>query len=199
MITVHSTLGCGQTPRLAFALEELGLPWQLVWHEDGYFQTTHGVPGPLIEDGDLQLIHLQAILRYLGRVYGEGKLLPSHPRDAARVDQWLELSAVAIRGPFVALVAALREASADPVALERERKRLRDVVRRFEAALKGREYLTGWFSIADCALSLLAHLPRFGVELTDYPNVRAWLDRVTARPAWHRAQARLEAAKAPRP
>ena len=59
-----------------------------------------------------------------------------------------------------------------------------------EQALAGRDWLEGEFSLAD-----IAYAPHFaavaegddGLDFSPTPNVRAWLERMWARPAWKKA------------
>ena len=53
-----------------------------------------------------------------------------------------------------------------------------------EERLKGREYLLGSYGIADIKAFGWARIaPRTGVDLAEFPNVKAWVDRIEARPA----------------
>ena len=53
-----------------------------------------------------------------------------------------------------------------------------------EKQLEGREYLCGEYSIADIANWSWVSLHFWaGVEIDDLPNVKAWLERIRARPA----------------
>lgn len=52
-----------------------------------------------------------------------------------------------------------------------------------ESQLAGRDYLTGQFSIADAyAFTVLNWAGMLDVDLTPYPNIRAFIARVAARP-----------------
>jgi hypothetical protein len=54
-----------------------------------------------------------------------------------------------------------------------------------EAQLAGREYLTGPFTLADITVGCTIELaPLLKLDLAPYPNVRAWLERLQARPSW---------------
>ncbi len=57
-----------------------------------------------------------------------------------------------------------------------------------DTQLKSNEYLVGnKYSIADIANFSWVHILRFsGVELDDFPNLKAWADRIFARPAVQR-------------
>ena len=52
-----------------------------------------------------------------------------------------------------------------------------------ERHMQGREFFAGGYSIADIALFAYTHVaPEGDFSLDDYPAVRAWIDRVRARP-----------------
>ena len=51
----------------------------------------------------------------------------------------------------------------------------------------GREYLVDTYGIADIkAWAWVRMAPRVGLELDAYPNVKAWVERIDARPAVQR-------------
>ena len=53
-----------------------------------------------------------------------------------------------------------------------------------EKQLEGREFLLGTYGIADIkAYGWARYLPRTGVPLEEFPNVKAWVERIEARPA----------------
>ena len=54
-----------------------------------------------------------------------------------------------------------------------------------EQRLEGREWLAGDFSIADIAYAPHLWLSSGGgLDLSPWPRLRGWLDRMLARPAW---------------
>ena len=77
----------------------------------------------------------------------------------------------------------------DPQAAEAGRKELARYLPVLESAL-AKDWLEGAFSLADVAyaphLSLVAE---GGFDFSPYPRLRAWLDRLVARPAWRKAHA----------
>jgi len=79
-------------------------------------------------------------------------------------------------------------AAGDTQAAEAGRKELARYLPVLEGALADRDWLEREFSLADIAyaphLSLVAE---GGFDLSPYPRVRAWLDRLLARPAWRKA------------
>jgi glutathione S-transferase len=197
MITVHSTRNCGQTPRVLFALEELGVPWEIAFHEDGYFAAHYGMPGPLVEDGAAQILQLGAILRYLARAHGDGALFPPSAGQAAEIDQWMDYYLTGIRTPIVDLLRerGLPPESRDNALVDRASAELRAALAVVERGLADRDHLTGRFSIADCEYLSLMLAPRLGIDLAPFPGVLAYVERLTARPAWVRSQKRLREAR----
>lgn len=66
-----------------------------------------------------------------------------------------------------------------------------------EKLLTGREYLMGEFSIADAYLFVMVNwAPAARTPLADFPNIKAWFQRMKARPAVIDAVARHTAAPA---
>lgn len=53
-----------------------------------------------------------------------------------------------------------------------------------EGRLEGREYILDSYSIVDIkAFGWLRIAPRIGVDLDEFPNIKAWLERIDKRPA----------------
>src|ERR1041384_6447641 len=104
VIELRSTHNCPNTPRVAFALEELGLAYQIERVEDGVFTATWGSPGPTLHDGDVVTIEPGAILRRLAR--REGKLWPPTLAAQAAADRWFEFQGRRLSRAFEAKDAA---------------------------------------------------------------------------------------------
>jgi glutathione S-transferase len=190
-LVVESTGACGQTPLLLVLLEELGAPYELVLRPDGYFLTTYGRPGPKLVDGDLTLFGVAAMLRHCARTRAEGRLLPRSLRELARVDASLELA-----GYLALTVYALRREEREPAEARRparineERAKLSGLLRALEQALDDSDgdWLLGDFGLADCAFTSLPALAAH-VDFATWPRVRAYGQRLAARPAVRRVQA----------
>jgi GST-like protein len=61
-------------------------------------------------------------------------------------------------------------------------------LRAIEARLEGREYLADRFSLAEIAIApTLSAAPMLGIDLGRFPGVAAWMQRITGRPAWKKA------------
>jgi glutathione S-transferase len=163
----------GHSHRVELFMSLLGLPFELV--EVDMAKGAHKAPDflvknplgqlPVVEDGDLTLPDSNAILVYLATRYdASGRRYPREPAAAARVQQWLSISAGQLAyGPIAA--------------------RLYAVV---EPHLATRRFLAGdEATIADVAMyAYTAHAPEGGVSLEPYRNVRAWLARIEALPGF---------------
>ena len=76
----------------------------------------------------------------------------------------------------------------DDGAIAGELKTVAELLPVLDAALAGREWVTGALSIADFALAstfMLRQPARMGVEA--HANVAGWIERLEARPSWVRA------------
>jgi glutathione S-transferase len=136
---------------------------------------------PVIEDGDLTLPDSNAILVYLAARYdASGRWYPREPVAAARVQQWLSISAGQLaNGPAAARLFSVFGAKLDHERAKAIAAQLYAVI---DPHLATRRFLTGDKpTIADVAIySYTAHAPEGGVSLEPYRNVRAWLARIEA-------------------
>ncbi len=134
---------------------------------------------PALDTGTLCLRDSTAILIWLARKYGDDAWMPRDPDDESVVNGWLQAAAFELRlGPYEA---RLRKhfpslcVAGDAVDRNTER-----ALRLFEDHLAS----THWLglqrpTIADiAAFPTLAHCSDGDVDLTSYPAIRAWLQRV---------------------
>lgn len=143
----------------------------------------NGVTPTLDEDGYI-LWESSAILRYLAD--SRGKLLPSDPKKRAVAQQWLSWEAAtympALFGVFMHIMA--EDTSSD--SFKMASARFDGCNQILNEALKGKDYVAGEFSIADCALGNIV-LTSFMLQNNikeKYPNIDAWLHRLAKRKAW---------------
>lgn len=167
---VRSTRNCTNTPRLLFALEEAGVAYESAVADDGYFTKTYGVPGPALEDAELVLVEIGALLRHAGRAYGPW---PASLADQAQADRWIDFLHRRLGG-------AIRDGNAASIRAHLEH---------LDVQLAGRAYVLGDFTAVDCAFATLIG-KRGKLPLDGLGHVAAYLDRLAARPAWARANAR---------
>jgi glutathione S-transferase len=141
------------------------------------------VPTLILDDGR-PLAESGAILWY----FGEGtELVPEYPYERAQVLQWMffeqydhEPSIAVVR--FWLLFSGRPEAFAD--RLEERTAAGYRALDAMERQLDGREYLVGGSpTLADIALYAYTHVaPEAGFDLSRYPAIGSWLERVAAMP-----------------
>lgn len=141
------------------------------------------VPALQINDTDV-LIEGAAILQYLADQNPQTKLAPeSGTLERARLQQHLNFIASELHksfGPFF----SGRDLSDDEKKTTAEN--IGKKLSTFEAVLSdGRDYLLGdTFSVADAYLFVVTSWTKYtGIELSPWPNIAAYLDRVGSRPA----------------
>ena len=144
---------------------------------------------PTLTDGDLALWESAAIMCYLARQKG-GPVRPADTKGEAEMLRWLFFCSCHIDPYFTTLVVerfikARRGAPED----EAQTKAAETWLARFqpvlEQQLSRQPYVAGAFSLADIALGCTLELsPMLRHDLAPYPNIRAWLDRLHARPTW---------------
>ena len=138
---------------------------------------------PVLEDGEITIADSNAILVYLANQFDqEHSWLPIEPAKAAEVQRFLSVAAGPIaQGPATARLINLFGAKLDHVkAIETAH----NVLSTLDEHLEGRDWLaTDHPTIADISnYAYIAHAPEGDVSLQQYPNIRAWLQRVEALP-----------------
>jgi glutathione S-transferase len=150
---------------------------------------------PALADGSFRLWESNAINWYVAEKHPAADLLPGNIEGRAAVQRWLFFQAAHVTPACVPLFRATNrrvqefwQTKGDPRAADVARKELARWLPVLESSLAGREWLEGAFSLADVAYaSHLWLIVEGGFDLAPYPGVRAWLDRLLARPAWCKA------------
>lgn len=193
--------------KVPIILEELGVDYRLIkvdlaageQTQPGFLALNPNGRIPVIVDHDgpegepLNLAESGAILLYLAEKYAG--LLPKEPRARQRAMEFLFLQVASVGPMFGQAGWFLRSApELMPVAIERYRKESLRLTAVLEARLQVHEWLAGdSYSVADIMhFSWLRIADYAGVDLKQFPSVRSWIARISARPAVQRALARLQ-------
>ena len=185
--------------KVIWLLEELKLPYA---REDvgGAFGGTdtpeyramnpNGIVPTLVED-EFVLWESNAILRYLAAGHAAGT--PMWPDDAharASIDRWMDWQQTVLGAPmtvvFWGLVRTAPE-KRDMEAIHAAAKKLGGIYGILEAALRSHDYIAGpALTPADIAIGVHAHrwFSFEGIDRPAQPKLRAWYDRLLARPAF---------------
>lgn len=203
MLKIHH-LGHSQSERIVWLCEELGLPYELVHYtrdavtrlSPPELKALHPLgAAPLIEDGGLLLAESAAIVEYIIARHGGGrlKLAPDHA-DYAAFLYWFHFSngnMMPVLGRMMVVNRA--QLPADHPVQQNAQVRLDRVLALVEARLGEVPYFAGQeFTAADVmsVFSLTTMRLFQPLDLAPYPNIRAYLQRIGARPAYQRAMAK---------
>ena len=193
MFTVYGMADSGNCYKVRLALEQLALPYRWIEVDPAHGETrtpeflamnANGkVPTLQLEDGTF-LPESNAILHYLA----EGsRLLPAGRVQRARVLQWMFFEQYS-HEPYIAVARAIvRYQPTDsprraelPRLLERGGQALAVMERHLEHETF---FVDARYSIADIALYAYTHCAADGgFELSAYPAVQSWLQRVKSQP-----------------
>ncbi len=195
MIVVHH-LNESRSQRVLWLLEELGVPYD-IRHYARDPKTRLAPPeltavhalgkSPVIEDRGQTIIESGAIVDYLIRHYGEGRLQPQQPSlDFEQYNQWLHYAEGSAMLPLLLKMYVSRLGEAGAPLAPRIDSELANHLGYVDRALQGREWLVGdALSGADIQMSFVGEAAR-GLRAR-YPNMNAWVQRFQQRPAYRRA------------
>ena len=205
MLTVHH-LGVSQSDRIPWLCEELEIPYRLVRYERDpvtrmappEYKALHPFgTAPIITDGDVVLGESGAIIEYITARHGGGRLTlgPEH-RDFADYLFWFHFA----NGSFmpsasIDFVVSSLGTSEETSVSRALRDRLARSYDMIEQRLGSVPYLAGdAFTAADIiTLFPLTTMRMFAPrDITPYPNIRAYLQRIGQRPAYQRAAAKAD-------
>ncbi|MCW5622729.1 MAG: glutathione S-transferase N-terminal domain-containing protein [Burkholderiales bacterium] len=183
--------------KVSIMLEEVGLPYRVHAIDIGKGdQFTPGflainpnnrIPAIVDQDGPegkpFKLFESGAILLYLA--YKTGRFLPRQIATQFQAIQWLMFQMGGV-GPMFGQVHHFLRAAPEPVpyAIERYTKETRRLYKVLDGHLQNHEFLADEYSVADMATyPWVARHDWHKVDLDDFPAVKAWYERIGARPA----------------
>ncbi|MEL6763043.1 MAG: glutathione S-transferase, partial [Cyanobacteria bacterium J06607_6] len=140
---------------------------------------------PLLVDGETRLADAQAILVYLARQYGGDEWLPTEALPLAQVVRWLSTSAGEVRqGPENARLYHLF--GRKTINVDRAYAQATTILTQLDQHLSQHAWLEFERpTIADVAVFPYVSLAPDGkVDLSPYPHVLAWLERVRQLPGF---------------
>lgn len=151
------------------------------------------VPALVAANSEL-LTEVSAILQYLADMRPEAKLAPTAGSwERTRLVEWLNFLGSELHKFYSPW---LFHPEVGDVAQDYARGKIASRYALVERQLAGRDYLLGAFSVADAYLFVMVNWAAFAkTPLEDFPNIRAWFERMKERPAVQ-AALRLHAGKA---
>lgn len=194
------------TLKIRFALAEIGADYEFEPVDVGkgagrtpeFLRMNQHGKIPVLLDGDFALPESDAILWYLGERFPDAKLL--RPADGSQEAlqaraQVLRFCAIASSTFYPAYSdwwSATNATPPNPLAADTALVKVNRALGVLESVLAGGEHLAGAFSLADISMVsiLFALKRRLPLDpLSGFERVRAWYDRVGARPSWEHVSA----------
>ena len=210
MITVHH-LNDSRSQRVLWLLEELGLPYEVKRYQrdartmlaPAALKAIHPLgKSPVLDDGDVRVAETGAIVEYLLEAYGGALRPPPGTAERRRYTYWLHYAEGSAMTPLLLKLIFSQIPKRVPLLIRPVAKAIsRGMDRRmidpqlaahtayWEAELERSDWFAGdSLSAADIMMSfpVEAAVSRTGYG-ADKPRLKAFLDRIHARPAWQRA------------
>ena len=196
--------------KVTIACEEMGLPYEIrpvnigrgeQFTPEFQAMSPNGrMPAIVDPDGPggqpISVFESGAILQYLGRKTGQ--FYPADERARVKVDEWMFWQMGGL-GPMAgqrnhfrnyapSFLPDQRQVAYGAIRYTNEVNRLYGVM---DQQLDGRDFLAGDYSIADMiSWPWVAGRSSAALEIEEFPRLKAWRERVAARPAVERAMAR---------
>jgi glutathione S-transferase len=208
MLTVHH-LRLSQSERIVWLCEELGIDYEVKLYNrrtdnrlaPDEYKALHPMGiAPVITDGDFVLGESGAIIDWIIAIYGDRGLVPAkdHPDFADHLFYYHWANATFMTNGMMALVAQFMGATEMPqFVADRFQKGWTIVEKRLgEADYFGGSQLT----TADIMMGFQLTTSRAmsGMSIDHLPNLKAYLQRIGARPAYQRAMAKAEPGMPPK-
>ena len=199
MLTLHFAPN-SRAGRIVWLLEELELPYdinKMAFHPKDLKSDEHRARHPLgrvpvLDDGDIRIYESGAIVEYVIERHKNGGLKPAvddvlYPEFL----QWFHYCEGMVMPPVNTIVVQtvlLPPDRRDETALGQAQRLLAKALAPVDEALAGRDYLIGDFSAADIMLGHACFMSnRLGCVRDDMPNLKAYVEKVVARPAFKTA------------
>lgn len=181
--------------RPRWACEEIGLPYaerliSAVERPQSHYADQPWGQVPVIDDGGIRLFESGAILLHLAQKHAG--LLPDEPQQRADALSWLFAAFNSVEPMMFELGQVTLFAAGEQWAELRKPSLMAFIGERLDrlaAALGGRDWLAGPFSIADIAMATVLREAGDTDLLDERLVLAAYLARATARPAFERALA----------
>ncbi|HTY17799.1 MAG TPA: glutathione S-transferase [Myxococcota bacterium] len=197
MIEVHH-LNTSRSLRILWLLEELELPYEVVKHQrdpqtflaPDSLKAVHPLgKSPVIRDGGQLVIESGAILEYIVRKYGKGRLAPpeSSP-DFVRYLQWMHYAEGSAMLPLMLELYLRRLGDAGAPLRPRVHGEIENHIGYLNAELGASDYFVGdSLTAADIQLAFVVQMARIFYGLEKFSNLARFVERMEARPAYRRA------------
>ncbi|MBZ5789410.1 glutathione S-transferase family protein [Burkholderia sp. D-99] len=141
---------------------------------------------PVLVDGDLVIPESAAIVLYLADKYPEKALLPVDPALRAEAYRWVMFAVTELEQPLWRITRhsfLYPPEKRSPADIELAREDFRTMAAILDKHLEGREFIVGdTLTVADCVTAYLIDWAGECNLIESFPQLRAYLERLYARP-----------------
>jgi len=195
-IKLHCFGESGNSYKAALALEMSGLEWEPVFVD--FFNGQTRTPeyraevnemgeAPVLIDGDFRISQSGAIQTYVTEKSGRfGGKTREENYDILRWVLWDNHKLSSMAGLTRFLMNFLPEQHRNPDVIAFNQGRLKAAYQVLNAHLEGRDWIVG-DSVTNADLSCCGYLyypEPFGFDRAEWPNIDAWLTRLSEQPGW---------------
>ena len=201
MLVVHH-LNNSRSQRVLWLLEELGVDYEIRSYQRDA-ETNLAPPellevhplgkSPVITDAGYTIIESGAIIDYIVRHYGDGRLAPP-PGTPAHEDylQWMHYAEGSAALPLMLKLYTSRLPDGGEALQPRINSELDNHLGFMDRAISERDwFVEDSFTAADIQLSFVPQIAQLLYTLEPFPNLADFLERIHAREAYKRAIARV--------
>ena len=196
MITVHH-LNDSRSQRILWLLEELALPYEIKFYQRDAktrlappeLKAIHPLgKSPVITENGRAVAESGAIVEYILRHHGNGALRPA--ADTPDYDtylEWLHYSEGSAMLPLLMHLYVARLGDAGAPLHPRIESETANHLGYVNQSLNSKEYfVAGKLTGADIQMSFVGEMAKVFGKIDAYPNLKGWLTRMHARPAFKR-------------
>lgn len=186
--------GPDRSIRALWGLQELGaefefVPVNLATGEQRHPDFLHLNPAgklPVLVDGDFVLTESAAIVLYLAEKYPSKKLLPADLNERAQVYRWVMFAVTELEQPLQRITRHTLVYPEDkrlPADISLARQEFVAMAAVLDRHMERRRFIVGdSISVADCVTAFLVDWANEQQLINDCPQLRAYLERMYARP-----------------
>ena len=194
-IKLHCFGESGNSYKAALALELSGLEWEPVFVDffngetrtEEFRKLNPMGEAPVMEDGDIVLSQSGVIQDYVSSKSGKlGGRSAAARREILRWQFWDNHKLSSPAGMTRFLMNFLPEEKRPQEVIAFTQARLKSAYKVLDDALAGRSFLIGdVLTIADLSCCGYLYYPEpFGFDRAEWPNIDAWLTRISETPGW---------------
>jgi glutathione S-transferase len=196
MLVVHH-LNNSRSQRILWLMEELGVPYEIKHYArdavtslaPAELKAVHPLgKSPVVSDGDEVLAESGMIIDVLSRRNGSSLSVDVDAPEYPQYAHWLHFAEGSAMMPFLLALYTGRLGEAAAPLQPRITSEIMNHLAYVEGHLAGRTYFVGErLTGADIQMSFVGEIAKGNGALANLPNLKAWLERMHARPQWQTA------------